>query len=251
MSLFTALSLAYTLIVNPYAAPAAQDIGRAVSHPQQLEERVLAAFHIHRMSPIVIYVSQSRIEKPDEVWPKNSIPIPDGTYINAISSNRYAQPELVEMLASAAREMYEKYGVQGIGPKLEVHDASRKYGGRLHPHASHRQGIDVDVGMYRCKDRKCDNATGAIREWNQETLEANWSFLKSLQYHYTVNSVFWNGRYIDRLQDYVLKEYGLEEWKQYGKVLKREYHHTRHFHLRINNPSILKMKIAREKKPCC
>ena len=90
-----------------------------------------------------------------------------------------------------------------------------------------------------------------MKEWNPETLKANWDFIRSLQYHYTIQAIYWNGRYINRMQDYVLSIYGKEEWKQYGSKLKPWSGHTRHFHIRIDNPTILKMKMARSKKPCC
>lgn len=244
MSLITMVGLAYGLLATPYVARTCEEVLDWCKQPQGVEERVLSALQIQRidLDPAVFYVSKERIDNPHHSWPRNSTPIPECEYIRLTKPNRYAQPELVEMITSAAGEMFEKYKVNGNGPRLEVRDASRKRGGKLSPHVSHNRGIDVDVGMYWFDGEKYGNSKGLIRKWNPETLEVNWNFLKSLQQHYPVEYVFWSGKDVNRMHNYVKTHYGEEEWKKYGKVLEREDSHTNHFHIRIQNPNRVKGK---------
>jgi len=248
MSIFTVLSLVYALSFNPQV----EQIREGLSY-NRLEEKVLTAMGVQviDLELTVIYSSMGKIEHPQEKWPKNNTAIPNNTYVNAVRTNRYAQPELVDMLVSAAGEMFETYQIDGVGPRLQVNDASRKYGGRLSPHVSHRRGIDADIGMYRFEEGRYTNRIGPIKQWNQETLEANWNFLKSLQHNYSIQYVFWNGRYINKMKNYVLSHYGEAEWNEYGKVFHTEDHHTSHFHIRIVNPSIIKRKQREAHQPCC
>jgi len=247
MSLFTTLGLVYALLGSPQIARSVQETYN------QLEEKVFLAAGVRTIDfePRFIYVCAGKQAGKEGNWPKNSTPIPSNTYISATRSNRYAQPEMVETLVSAAREVFERYQVEGIGPRLEVHDASRKRGGKLSPHLSHRQGIDVDVGMYRCQGEQCTNSTGRINNWNPETLEANWTFLRSIQDHYPIQYIFWNGKYIHKMREYVLSNYGEEEWRHYGKVFHRDASHTKHFHIRIKDPRKVKREQQRADGPCC
>jgi murein endopeptidase len=247
MSLFTALSLVYALLGIP-------QLERSVQQTYtQLEEKVLFTAGIQRIDfePIFIYVGQEGLEKKAENWPRNSTLIPSNQYINATRSNRYAWPELVDMLVGAAGEMFERYKVEGVGPRLQVNDASRRRGGKLYPHLSHRRGIDVDVGMYRCHQGHCENRAESIKEWNPETLKANWEFLKSVQDHYPIQYIFWNGRYINAMKGYVLSNYGEEEWEYYGKVFHSDRSHTKHFHIRIRDPREVKREQQKVSGPCC
>ncbi len=233
MSLITIVGLAYGLITTPYAVRTCEEL-REFCQPQNIEERVLSALHIQQINldPAVFYLSKERIDNPHHSWPRNSTPIPECEYIRLTKPNHYAQPELVEMITSAAGEMFEKYEV-----RLEVRDASRKRGGKFHPHASHHDGRDVDIGIYWFDGERYHNSKKVIRNWNTETLEANWDFLKSLQKHYPVEYVFWSGKYIHRMRNYIESHYGEAEWQKYGKVLEGDVNHTEHFHVRIKKPN--------------
>ncbi len=57
----------------------------------------------------------------------------------------WAQPELVEAITLAAREVQEQ---RPGGPPLVVGDLSARHGGKVSRHASHRSGRDVDLLWY-------------------------------------------------------------------------------------------------------
>ena len=61
---------------------------------------------------------------------------------------RYGTDELVALLARAAARVSERHP----GAYLTVGDLSRRRGGRLLPHRSHRSGRDVDISFYALDD---------------------------------------------------------------------------------------------------
>jgi penicillin-insensitive murein endopeptidase len=76
---------------------------------------------------------------------RSSVPVPGGEHLRIKPSSEdetYGTYELVHAVTLAA----ERVGTAYPGARLTVGDLSRRSGGRLRPHRSHRRGLDVDLG---------------------------------------------------------------------------------------------------------
>jgi penicillin-insensitive murein endopeptidase len=105
-------------------------------------------------------------------------------------STRYGTREMVDLLVWAASEVERRHP----GSAMLVGDISRRRGGRLRPHRSHRAGRDVDVGFYLLDedgdpytdhnhfirlraDGKGQTRDGTVVQWDDAR---NWAFVAAL-----------------------------------------------------------------------
>jgi LysM repeat protein len=127
-------------------------------------------------------------------------------------------------------------------PSLVVHDVSYEHGGRMEPHASHQNGLDVDISYYRnnCEENAC--------EW--QTVEADeidarlqWYLFKSWIDQGLVEYIFVDFDLQAPLYEYArargASEEQLSEWFQYpdrgsSGIIRHESGHADHFHVRFN-----------------
>jgi hypothetical protein len=80
--------------------------------------------------------------------------LPDGTpgfYFSKRESRRYGIPEIIRALREVGQAWAKLYPK---GPRIRIGDISRRGGGPLPPHKSHRLGIDVDIGTIRKDSRE-------------------------------------------------------------------------------------------------
>ena len=95
--------------------------------------------------------SSRSIGVPDRGRLQDGVQLPETGSLFIRDSRREAMfgtEELVGLIGRAANRVGEAHP----GPKLIVGDISRARGGRLHPHRSHRNGRDVDLGFYLVDD---------------------------------------------------------------------------------------------------
>ena len=149
----------------------------------------------------------------------------------------YGRRELVDALNYAACVMETVYGAP-----LEVRDLSREGGGRLWPHKSHRNGRDVDVGIYVYNDER--GVYSASRKMLRkgrldlefmapQALDANVQFLNELvSGPHKVERIFVDNTLIQALGAYAVGKYGAEFWKPIDNVLDHEPGHRNHYHIR-------------------
>lgn len=150
----------------------------------------------------------------------------------------YGQEYLVQSLDKTARFMFDYYRVP-----LVVHDISHAQGGCLKPHKSHRNGLDVDVGIYSYNPQSSEfqNKFEIPKYFNNYlSLASNWNFITMVQVHGDVNWIFLDQKYISQLRKEVISSYGVDEWNQYGRVLKHEPGHKNHYHIRYNKVPFVK-----------
>ncbi|MEK6901105.1 MAG: penicillin-insensitive murein endopeptidase, partial [Nanoarchaeota archaeon] len=170
---------------------------------------------------------------------KRGIALPDTPCLDIQSPHRYGTADLITTITRAAYETYLDYGV-----RTEVHDLSRMEGGLLVPHRSHQNGLDADISLFHYDTHTKEYSTEyrpVGRNDNSQTWDVNWHFLKTMQQQGPIQAIFIDREYIDKLRKHVLKQYGPQEWNQYGTILSHEPGHKTHFHVRIeaSSPPVL------------
>ncbi|NQV91242.1 penicillin-insensitive murein endopeptidase [Candidatus Woesearchaeota archaeon] len=150
----------------------------------------------------------------------------------------YGQEYLVQSLDKTAKFMFEHYNAP-----LVVHDISRAEGGCLQPHKSHRNGLDVDVGIYSYNPHSYEFQNKFEKPSNFKnhlSLSSNWNFIKMTQVYGNVSWIFLDQKYINLLRKEVISNYGVDEWNQYGRILRHEPGHKDHYHIRYNKLPFVK-----------
>ncbi len=165
------------------------------------------------------------------------IPLPRAKWMNILRPrNAYGIQILCDTTYHSTRKIAEKYDVQ---PAL-IKDMSRKFGGEIAGHLSHKDGRDVDVGNYVFTGSSYTSIFWRLgkTQMNDKTWQINWDFITILQQDWPVTKIFWNKEYIREMRKYVYKLYGKEkgkeEWKKYGRILQHANGHKNHFHIRVS-----------------
>ena len=85
------------------------------------------------------------IGRSNRGWLRHAAALHENPTLHVRTPNhRYGTEELVALLEWAADEVAREHP----GSVLTVGDLSRRRGGRLRPHRSHRSGLDADLGFY-------------------------------------------------------------------------------------------------------
>ncbi len=127
-------------------------------------------------------------------------------------------------------------------PGVIVHDVSQERGGRLPPHASHQNGRDADIILYRtnCTDNMCGWQSVDADELN---VELQWYLFRTW-----IQAGFVEYIFLDRHLQVPLYEYArdrgaseaeLDEWFEYpngGGIIRHEPGHDDHLHVRFVEP---------------
>lgn len=160
---------------------------------------------------------------------------------------RHGTGELVRLIQYAAHEVAFRYPRS----RLTVGDLSRPNGGRFHPHKSHQNGRDVDLGFYMMSRQAMPvhtdvfvpiNAKGMGRQWGvvyKFDASRNWALMESLLSHPTVDvqHIFVTNAAKRRLLHQAVKERANPEViVKARRVISQPRHglpHRSHFHVRI------------------
>ncbi len=160
---------------------------------------------------------------------------------------------MVNIIEYAGCYINKKYG-----GRLEVGDLSEPKGGDIAKHVSHENGIDVDFGFYvldkgvyknlfgeqgkMCHRPGSDTSCykpGHDKHWinpkYKAAIDVNWEFLKVMFVSYDVKKVVLDEQIINLLRDYAKKK-DPQNWKKYGKLLRKWSGHHDHYHVRIKCP---------------
>lgn len=132
------------------------------------------------------------------------------------------------------------------GPRVRVHDISRKHGGRLKGHKSHQSGRDADISFYQ---GSCPNGVCAMKVVSTKNLDLlrNWAVLSYWLQNGLLEFAFIDYRLQKPLYDLAKKrgatKQQLTKWFQYprGKhkregILRHVKGHANHMHVRFKCP---------------
>lgn len=107
---------------------------------------------------------------------RGGIPMPDGPGRRVRRRGRsWGRPNMVVNLDHALRAYGEAYPE---GPVVIVSDMSRRKGGRLKPHHTHREGQDVDLSYIPIP--KHDNGGFIKMSKDYFDVDRNWTFIKAM-----------------------------------------------------------------------
>ncbi len=126
----------------------------------------------------------------------------------------YGSGLLVKMIEEAGK----RYAQLVPDGHFEVNDLSKKGGGRVRPHVSHRNGLDADIRLVRKSNGSIDYAK-------------TWKVIKSFVDLGYVDVIFLNQRRINELCNYLKKNE--KDYSDTFKYLYRESGHTTHMHVRV------------------
>lgn len=134
----------------------------------------------------------------------------------------------------------EKFNESYPNSPVCVNDVSKKGGGKLSGHKSHRNGLDIDISIPSTEN----NCTGGRRFKDfsellsdRGFLEKNWEFLKLLNSTNRIHVVFVDRNFIKRICQHTKTiDLNSEELSQRDEIFKRLHHiggHRNHYHIRL------------------
>jgi murein endopeptidase len=169
------------------------------------------------------------------------VPLPEGDHwmVRHHRSEIWGSRYTVEGLVMAMDAYGERFPE---GPAIRLGDISRRKGGRIAPHVSHRTGRDVDIGYIIKPDERKD------RYWqiaNTESfdVERNWTFIKALIETGRVQQIFMSSRLQRLIRDRAREDLSPERFAEYFRtdetdpqhppIIKHWKGHKNHMHVRF------------------
>jgi penicillin-insensitive murein endopeptidase len=163
--------------------------------------------------------------------------------------------ELNTLLKDAAKELARLYPE---GERLQIGDQSAKKGGAISGHASHQNGLDVDIAYLRKNHREqSPNATAGFDEEfvlkgsvsKNFDLERNWAALKLFSRLGELNRVFMDVEIKRALCKYAESHGELKAEAETLRALRPWPNHANHMHVRIHCPRGNSRCLAQEAPP--
>ena len=172
-----------------------------------------------------------RLETGNGIWVRNP-------------KRAYGLKSTLRLFQSAVERVNAKYTKT---PALMVGDISFKYGGKMRPHRSHRDGRDIDAGFY-FRD-------GRVRKYfarpRRKTLDVKrtWALFDALVSTGRVEYIFVSYRIQRALYRYALKQ-GVSKrrlnrlfqwprhWRKRAGLIRWERGHEDHFHVRFRKDPV-------------
>jgi penicillin-insensitive murein endopeptidase len=157
---------------------------------------------------------------------------------------------MISILIELARNYREEQ--MGRAPQIEriqIGDLSQRGGGKMTRHASHQNGLDVDVVYFRNDLRETFPVRGALANFDESFVEGNrlTKNFDSVRTGWVFRRLVQTGK-VDRIfVDPAVKQFYCENRSQLGAVNQSEEefilsrirpypHHSDHFHVRIKCP---------------
>ncbi|NOY90959.1 MAG: LysM peptidoglycan-binding domain-containing protein [Deltaproteobacteria bacterium] len=164
----------------------------------------------------------------------------------------YAIRELSRAYATLETTVWLSEGVDAVteqfpgGPRIAVHDLSKRRGGRLRGHRSHQSGRDVDLSYYQ---RRCGSRPCPFRRLNPEQLDLRrqWALLHHWLERDELEYVFMDYGLSRALYRYARRHGAtrnqLSRWFQYPRgrrhrlgIIRHYRGHRDHLHVRFVCP---------------
>lgn len=171
------------------------------------------------------------------------LPPAPGLYTVWRPETSWARPEMVEVLTATAEAL--AWSRPDAAP-LPVGAISKQGGGPLSGHASHRTGLDVDVGLYRAGGSVHAYGLGDIPT-DEIDVEAMWIVIREMLATGLVERILYNRHHIRRIKAHAVESGALTQeeadtllldavpkdvWSREGVVQHHRGHHD-HLHVRV------------------
>lgn len=156
----------------------------------------------------------------------------------------YGSDGLVNLLESAAAEMSLRYPE---GERLQVGDIAAEQGGYISGHASHQNGLDVDLVYYRNDHREQIDpighkgfvesfvTRGAVTA--NFDVARNWELVKLLYDSGRLNRIFVDGKIKEAICNFAAVNGELKSREETLRRLRPYVNHDDHMHVRLTCPA--------------
>ncbi len=177
------------------------------------------------------------------LWGGVRMPDAPGLYTVWRPENAWARPEMVEVLTATAEALsWERPDAE----PLPIGAISRQGGGPLPGHASHRTGLDVDVGLYREGGAVHPYGLGDIPT-DEIDVEAMWIVVREMLATGLVDRILYNRHHLRRIKAYAIESGALtpdeadelildlvpkDVWNRTSVIQHHAKHHD-HLHVRV------------------
>lgn len=203
------------------------------------EEEVIDEDPANETEAVGYYSNNGELVNGENIMSRNT------SLIHKIFTGRdryYGTNEIIDVIVDIAQEMDARFSDI---EKLQIGDIANKEGGSAAPnHASHQNGLDVDI-VYYSKSRKLQGTNNGY--WTQYFVQGgklvdfdtfrNWEMFKYIVENYDVGRIFVDPVIKEEICRYTKAE---GEFSANIEVLRRlrplEKHHGTHFHLRLKCP---------------
>lgn len=155
----------------------------------------------------------------------------------------WGTPQLIKLIEATALDMESKYPGRD---RLQIEDLSVKNGGDVTRHASHENGLDVDIGYYKADGVEHDPTLKNQKFADPMVLkgkvipnfdvERNWELMKTLHRHGDVHKIFVDGLLKKALCGHAKKMGEYTENRLVLRSLRHQVNHQDHFHVRLHCP---------------
>ena len=154
----------------------------------------------------------------------------------------FATRPLLNMIVEAAEDMDEKYPNRD---RLQVEEMSARKGGEIEGHASHENGLDVDIQFYKANGVEHKPTAqqyyapsmvvgGAVSP--NFDVERNWELMKALHRHGNVQRIFIDTKLKAALCSYARSSGDYAANIKVLRSLQHQTNHQDHIHVRLRCP---------------
>ena len=152
----------------------------------------------------------------------------------------WGTPKTIRLIERAVSQYRLQFG---RAPKVLIGDISKRGGGKLPPHVSHRAGRDVDIGYVR-RGRNANNPRFTVVDDRTLDVPRTWELVKAFLETNQVRFIFMDNRIQERLYEYArsqgVPKKTLDELFQYPRgrhrphgIIRHWRSHRDHFHVRF------------------
>ncbi len=153
----------------------------------------------------------------------------------------YGTSKTIRLLGRVVKQYKRRHAK---GPKVLIGNISAKGGGKLHPHLSHRRGVDIDVGYVLKGAAGKKTRFSGVNSSNFDTAKT-WSLVKAFLDTKEVRYIFMDYAHQKTPYEYAkskgVSDDELDELFQYPRGRGRSYgiirhwrSHKNHFHVRFH-----------------
>lgn len=157
-------------------------------------------------------------------------------------NNIFATRPLLNMIVKAARDIDEKYPNRD---RLQVEEMSAREGGDIENHASHENGLDVDIQFFKADG--VEHVPTAQQYYAPKMivngavspnfdLARNWEMMKALHRHGNVQRIFIDTQLKKALCDYARSTGDFASNTKVLRSLQHQTNHQDHIHVRLRCP---------------
>lgn len=165
-------------------------------------------------------------------------------YVRRVSAKEryYGTDETIALIAYLGRRLKATYPHSA---PMFIGDISKKGGGRVPPHGSHRTGRDVDIAFFEKGNRERSHFNGSLRRSDLD-VPKSWFLIETLLLTEQVQYIFINERLLTTFRAHA-RDVGwddadldrfflMPDEKRRRGLIRHASGHTYHFHVRFKCP---------------